>query len=59
MSKHPVNMFSLLPFLLLMAPLMCVLAAFGVIGWDVVAGVVIAVGVPALVARAATGSGKR
>ncbi|GAA2459362.1 hypothetical protein [Streptomyces mauvecolor] len=47
------NKYSLLPFVLITVPLVCVLAAFGVIGWGVVLAVVIAVGVLALVARAA------
>ncbi|AYG82700.1 hypothetical protein DWB77_04886 [Streptomyces hundungensis] len=44
--------YSLLPFVLITLPLVCVLALFGVIGWDVVVGVAIATGVLALVARA-------
>ncbi|MFE9400350.1 hypothetical protein ACFYNY_01065 [Streptomyces sp. NPDC006530] len=44
--------YSWLPFVLLTLPLVCVLAAFGVLGWDVVVGVAIAIGVLALVARA-------
>ncbi|WP_438293701.1 hypothetical protein [Streptomyces sp. HUAS TT7] len=47
------NTYSLLPFLLITVPLVCVLAGFGVLGWGVVLAVVIAVGVLALVARAA------
>ncbi|MFI6469375.1 hypothetical protein ACIBL5_03775 [Streptomyces sp. NPDC050516] len=49
-----INKYSLLPFLLITVPLVCVLAAFGVIGWGVVPAVVIAVGVLALVAKAST-----
>ncbi|MFG3286568.1 hypothetical protein [Streptomyces sp. NPDC048111] len=46
------NKYSLLPFLLIVVPLVCALAAFGVIGWGVVVAVVIAVAVLALVVRA-------
>ncbi|MFF3695108.1 hypothetical protein [Streptomyces sp. NPDC002221] len=48
------NRYSLLPFLLIVMPLVCVLAAFGVIGWGVVAAVAVAVAVLALAARATT-----
>lgn len=54
MKEMKVNRYSLLPFLLVVVPLVCVLAAFGVIGWGVVAAVVVAVAVLALVARAST-----
>lgn len=46
-----INKYSLLPFLLITVPLVCVLAGFGVIGWGVVPAVVIAVGVLALVTK--------
>ncbi|MCX5382283.1 hypothetical protein [Streptomyces sp. NBC_00083] len=49
MSTRGFNRFSPLPFLLVVAPLMCVLAACGVLGWGVVAAVVVAVAVLALV----------
>ncbi|GHB66235.1 hypothetical protein GCM10010331_62700 [Streptomyces xanthochromogenes] len=52
MKGMNVNRYSLLPFLLIVLPLVCALAAFGVIGWGVVAAVVVAVGVLALVAKA-------
>ncbi|WP_159047593.1 hypothetical protein [Streptomyces sp. WM6378] len=46
-----INKYSLLPFLLITVPLVCVLAGIGVIGWGVVPAVVIAVGVLALVTK--------
>ncbi|WP_406508514.1 hypothetical protein [Streptomyces sp. NBC_00212] len=54
-----INKYSLLPFLLIAVPLVCVLAGFGVIGWGVVPAVVIAVGVLALVAKAVARSTTR
>ncbi|MFE3187027.1 hypothetical protein ACFXKR_40230 [Streptomyces violascens] len=54
-GKYVMNKYSLLPFVLITVPLVSLLAAFGVIGWGVVLAVVIAVGVLALVARAAGG----
>ncbi|MEU3369654.1 hypothetical protein ACFYM2_19510 [Streptomyces sp. NPDC006711] len=53
MGRAPaLNAYSLVPFLLITVPLVCVLAGFGVIGWDVVLGVAGAVGVLAVVVRA-------
>ncbi|MER0445895.1 hypothetical protein ABR738_15220 [Streptomyces sp. Edi4] len=46
------NAYSLLPFLLITVPLVCVLAGCGVIGWGAVLGVVGAVGVLAGAVRA-------
>ncbi|MEU8965389.1 hypothetical protein AB0C89_27275 [Streptomyces sp. NPDC048491] len=54
MNGRNMNRYSLLPFLLIVMPLVCVLAAFGVIGWGVVAAVAVAVAVLALAARATT-----
>lgn len=62
MRREPrvmINKYSLLPFLLIAVPLVCVLAGFGVIGWGVVPAVVIAVGVLALVAKAVARSTTR
>ncbi|MFD7169547.1 hypothetical protein [Streptomyces violascens] len=54
-GKYVMNKYSLLPSVLITVPLVCLLAAFGVIGWGVVLAVVIAVGMLALVAKAAGG----
>ncbi|MFD9823005.1 hypothetical protein [Streptomyces violascens] len=54
-GKYVTNKYSLLPFVLITVPLVCLLAAFGVIEWGVVLAVVMAVGMLALVAKAAGG----
>ncbi|MGP9020689.1 hypothetical protein ACT1U9_20110 [Streptomyces sp. BR1] len=45
------NKYSVLPLLLIAAPLLYVLAAAGVVPWAAVVGVVIALGLLAVVAR--------